>query len=166
MNLKDIEIPADKRINTDADLEAVLKDISFENSVLDFNWRFRFKPFYEPINEDFDKAGWLIWVEFERPDIHTGKMGWGRGRDEIVRAGTYESGVVKTCWVLYEMIVKHEMMEGFQYKGSRIFNPHRTVAELSLPDHILTAKQRHEQDEAEFRNSIKSIPQEIGIGNP
>ncbi|HVI41833.1 MAG TPA: hypothetical protein VM577_14365, partial [Anaerovoracaceae bacterium] len=47
--------------------------------------------------------------------------------------GAYESGVVKTGWVLAEMIVHHELMEAFHYKGSRIFDPHNTTEELSVP---------------------------------
>ena len=33
-----------------------------------------------------------------------------------------------------ELIVRHELMEAFLYKGIRIFDPHRTVEELSLPE--------------------------------
>ena len=48
--------------------------------------------------------------------------------------GASESAVVKTAWLLAELIVRHELMEAFLYKGIRIFDPHRTVEELSLPE--------------------------------
>ena len=40
---------------------------------------------------------------------------------------------MKTCWLLAELIVRHELMEAFLYQGVRIFDPHHSVAELSMP---------------------------------
>ena len=129
-------IPQDKIILLDAQLQQVLDGITFQNSVLDFKWRYKFSHM-EQLNAD--PIGWLVWVEFQRPDINTFVMGWGHGRMEIVLHGATESAVVKTAWVLFRFIIEHEMMEGFQYKGVRIFNPHRTVGELSLPEIIAAA---------------------------
>ena len=47
--------------------------------------------------------------------------------------GTTESGVVETCWLLAELIVLHELMEAFEVRGVKIFDPHHTVEELSMP---------------------------------
>jgi hypothetical protein len=127
-------------VDSKEDLDRVINKITFTNSVLDFKWKFRHRPILLPSALDQHtnrtvegKEGWLIWAEFERPDILTGRLGVGRGRDEIILKGMSVSGVVKTCWVLFEMLVRHEMMEGFQYEGIRIFNPHHTVEELQMP---------------------------------
>lgn len=77
-------------------------------------------------------VGWLINLTYERPDTFSGQVGTGRGRKEFVPYGAYESGVVKTAWLLLELLVRHELMEAFMYDGQRIFNPHHTVADLAL----------------------------------
>lgn len=113
-------------INTTEELKAALGQITFVNTVLDFKWRFEYKPFKME-----DRTGWLVWVTFERPDTITGVVGRGRGRDEIINTGATISAVVKTCWVLVELMVRHELMEGFRYKNARIFNPHNKVDDLA-----------------------------------
>jgi hypothetical protein len=138
-----MEIPQDESIDHEAQLRDVLDNITFKNSVLDFRWRYMFQDFNsEGYDGIIDKRGpgWLVRVEFWRPDIITGAMGWGHGREEVIYRGASESAVVKTAWVLFRFIIEHEMMEGFQYKGVRIFNPHRTVGELSLPEIIASQK--------------------------
>ncbi len=42
-----------------------------------------------------------------------------------------DSTVVKTCWLLLELLVRHELMESFQYRGVKLFDPHKTVEELA-----------------------------------
>jgi hypothetical protein len=119
-------------INTNRELEYVLNQITFKNTVLDFKWKFEYRPF---IASDPDgtprERGWLVRVSFERPDTITGKIGRGHGRDEVIWEGTSESGVVKTCWLLVELMVRHELMEGFRWDDARIFNPHNTVKALA-----------------------------------
>lgn len=39
------------------------------------------------------------------------------------------------------MLIRHELMEAFQYRGVQIFDPHRSVDDLALP------KRLHEQKE-------------------
>lgn len=119
------------KVNKDVELEAVLEDISFVHTVLDFKWKFEYKPVVMYDANHIAKDGWLLWVSFERPDTITGEVGRGRGRDEIVWVGTSVSGVVKTCWVLVELMVRHELMEGFRWCGARIFNPHNSVFSLA-----------------------------------
>jgi hypothetical protein len=120
-------------INTTEELAAALRRVTFVNTVLDFKWQFEFAPVRCSGTDRgaLNKDGWLLWVTFERPDTLTGKIGRGRGRDEIVWKGTSLSGVIKTCWLLVELMVRHELMEGFRFDDSRIFNPHNSVLDLA-----------------------------------
>jgi hypothetical protein len=124
----------DRQIGDDEALRACLDRISFQNTVVDFNWQFKFRPVtLGPTDEaPREERAWLVWAEFKRPDTHTGEMGIGRGRDEIVRVGSWESGVIKTCWLLVELLVRHELMEGFRVDGLRVFDPHNSIADLQL----------------------------------
>jgi hypothetical protein len=126
---------ADPKVTTTDELRAVLDQVRLDRySTLDFEWDFEFRPVLVRATDDgtpFEKNGWLVWVSFRRPDIRTKEMGRGRGRDEIVWAGTTVSGVVKTTWLLVELMVRHELMEAFLFQGSRIFNPHNSVYALS-----------------------------------
>ncbi len=117
-------------INNDADLQTVIGRVSFVNTRLDWNWRYRFRPLAE--------VGWLVWAEFDRPDTHSGAMSRGRGRDEIVYRGASESSVMKTCWLLVELLVRHELMEGFRYEDLRVFDPHNTIGDLQLAQTVGT----------------------------
>jgi hypothetical protein len=120
-------------LEDEADLRDWLSRISFKNTVLDFKWKFEYKRVRVVTQgEDApDRFGFLVWVSFERPDTITGEVGRGRGRDEIIWLGTSMSGVVKTGWVLVELMVKHELMEGFNFDCARIFNPHNSVLDLA-----------------------------------
>lgn len=108
--------------------EEILDQIKLSQSVLDFNWRFKYEDSY-----DFNSnvQGWFVWVEFERPDINTGEIGKGTSRKEFVPKGTWTSGVVKTCWLLLELTIRHELMEAFTFQGARIFHPHNSVFDLA-----------------------------------
>jgi hypothetical protein len=118
--------PADIQVNDRETLERVLADISFRNTSLDFRWRFEVADCNDPA-----RPGWFVNVAFERPDTDTGLVGTGRGRAEFVAKGAWESGVVKTGWLLVELVVRHELMEAFRYRGKRIFNPHNSVHALA-----------------------------------
>ena len=107
-------------------LKAALSLITFKNTVLDFKWEFE----VEETNIR-GRTAWLVRVSFERPDTITGEIGRGRGRDEIVYEGTTVSGAVKTAWLLVELMVRHELMEGFRWCDKRIFNPHNSVIDLA-----------------------------------
>jgi hypothetical protein len=125
----------EKRLHTREELRAVLDQISFAPSCVNMGWTWEI--------EELPAAaggirGWLVNTTFQRPDTYTGAFGTGRGRQEYVAAGTTESGAVKTAWLLAELIVRHELMEAFLYRGVRIFNPHHTIEELSLA-HTLRA---------------------------
>ena len=128
------------QITTHEQLRACLDRISFRNTVVDFHWEFKFRPVTVKATDasPYEEAAWLIWAEFQRPDTHTGEIGTGRGREEIVRAGAWESGVIKTCWLLVELLVRHELMEGFRVDGLRVFDPHNSIADLQLAQQIGT----------------------------
>jgi hypothetical protein len=115
-------IDQDIQVNDRPTLERLLSDISFVNTSLDFRWRFEVSDCNDPA-----RPGWFVNVAFERPDTNTGQMGVGRGRPEFVARGAWESGVVKTAWLLFELVVRHEMMEAFRWRGKRIFNPHNSI---------------------------------------
>lgn len=82
---------------------------------------------------EIDSRGWLIRASFLRPDRETGEIGRGAGRWELVAGDASATAVVKTAWLCCELLVRHELMESFTYRGVRIFDPHHTVAELSMP---------------------------------
>lgn len=106
-------------------LKSIIDEISMKNTSLDFRWKFVIQEC-----SDENHQGWFIYVAFERPDTETNQIGIGRSRKEYVAKGTTESGVVKTCWLLIELTIRHELMEGFRYKNVRIFNPHNSVEKL------------------------------------
>lgn len=114
-------------VHTDADLFGVLDGILFRGTC-NWGWKWRARELFTSLGEP---AGWLLWAEFHRPEIDTPAEAVGATRQEFVAAGASESAVVKTAWVVFEMTVRHEAMEGFHYRGCRPFNPHHTVAELS-----------------------------------
>jgi hypothetical protein len=122
-----------KKVQTAAELRGVLGEISFAPSGLDMGWEWEIEEL------PMDK-GWLVNTTFKRPDTDTGIMGTGRGRQEFIAKGATESGVVKTAWLLAELIVRHELMEAFRYRGVRIFDPHHTVEELSMPHRAREAR--------------------------
>jgi len=129
-------------IESEAQLRAVLDQISFAPSCVSMGWQWQIE---ELRLHDGTRAtpiewgtfgtlrGWLVNTTFQRPDTNTGKIGTGAGRQELIGFGASESAVVKTCWLLAELIVRHELLEAFLYQGVRIFNPHHSIAELSMP---------------------------------
>jgi len=99
----------------------------------DGDYRFEVK---ELKHEDSTINGFLIRVGFWRPDTNSGKMGEGFGRWMHVPATSDEGGVVKTAYVCIDLVVRHEMMEAFLYKGVRIFDPHKSIDDLAHPDKL------------------------------
>lgn len=84
---------------------------------------------------EIDSRGWLIRATFLRPDRETGEVSRGAGRWELVAGDASATSVVKTAWLCCELLVRHELMESFTYRGVRIFDPHHTVDELSMAHH-------------------------------
>jgi len=124
-------------VETEAQLRAVLDRISFAPSCVNMGWQWQIEELYTATARragwSSSLRGWLVNTTFRRPDTHTGEDGFGAGRQELIAFGASESAVVKTCWLLAELIVRHELMEAFLYQGVRIFDPHHSVAELSMP---------------------------------
>lgn len=118
-------------VRTTADLRATFEDITFAPNCVNMGWAWEIEELH--VSPDGALKGWLVNTTFRRPDTDTGVVGIGRGRQEFIAAGTSVSGVVKTAWLLAELIVRHELMEAFLYRGVRIFDPHHTVDELSMP---------------------------------
>jgi hypothetical protein len=92
-----------------------------------------FVPYRSPAEPPLvaDQIGWLVSTTFQRPDTNTSEVSRGEGRQWFIAKGTTESGVVKTAWLAAKQIVEHELMEAFRYLGSRVFDPHKTIYELS-----------------------------------
>ena len=124
-------------IKSEAQLRTVLDQISFAPSCVNMGWQWQIE---ELRLQSSELRGWLVNTTFRRPDTHTGEIGIGAGRQELITYGASESAVVKTCWLLAELIVRHELMEAFLYQGVRIFDPHHSIAELSMPAQARTAK--------------------------
>jgi hypothetical protein len=118
-------------IQSEAQLRAVLDQITFAPSCVSMDWQWQIE---ELRLQSGELRGWLVNTTFRRPDTHTGEIGIGAGRQELIAYAASESAVVKTCWLLAELIVRHELMEAFLYRGVRIFNPHHSVDELSMPE--------------------------------
>jgi hypothetical protein len=109
------------------DVKQILSKIKFaEYSCIDMGWDFEVKK-----RNDL----YLIRTSFMRKDINTGEYGkgWGRWHTTPIEFAT-ETSVVMTAWVCVKMIVEHELLEGFEYKGVKVFNPHKTLDELVYPN--------------------------------
>lgn len=109
------------------EIKKIVKNISFENSNLDMGWKWQVKKI---------TGGFLIRTTFKRPDTHTGKIGTGYGRWAFVPKNVDDRGVVMTAWVCAELIVKHELMEAFRFKGIRILDPHKSLKDLAHPHNL------------------------------
>jgi hypothetical protein len=125
-NISDAKIDySDRIILTYDDLRSCLDEITFQNSELDFRWKFEFEN--AAIS---DQPCWAVHALFERPDADSGKMGWGRGRDLIVKPGASESAVFFTCYLLIKILIDHELMEGINYRGRSVLYPHTQVTSM------------------------------------
>jgi hypothetical protein len=125
-------------IESTGELHRVLDRITFRKSCVDFDWRWEVEALpCADCTEGCKQClhtrlrGWLVNTTFKRPDTDSGRVERGRGRQEYVAIGTTVSGLVKTCWVLTELIVRHELMEAFCFDGARVFDPHKTVEQLT-----------------------------------
>lgn len=125
----DEQIALKSQILCITDLNNLLSQITMNNSCLDFKWEFEFKEYFIDQLSKFP-AGWLVWVKFQRPDVHTGEISYGRGREEVIEYGSSETRAVMTCWVLIKMIIEHELLEAFKYKGKTVFYPHTDINKL------------------------------------
>lgn len=113
-----------KTIETRADLQAALARIAFAPSCIGL----------EKADLEFEARdethGWSVRLTFTRPDTTTGVAGRGAGRWEMIDVGISVTGAIKTCWLLLELLVRHELMESFLVDEIRVFDPHKTLSEL------------------------------------
>ena len=114
-------------------VKSVLSKVTFVKSCIDFGWKWEVKESYE---KDSVVNGFFIRTTFRRPDINTGEIGEGFGRWMFFPKNCSEDCVVKTAWVCCELIVKHELLESFLYEGNKIFDPHKSLEELSYTKEI------------------------------
>lgn len=119
-----------EKLMSRGDVLAVLRDVQFRPSCVDMGWEWVVEAVYY-LDEEVPR-GWLVATTFMRPDTETGVVGKGTGRQWFVERGASASGLVKTAFAAAKMILEHELMEAFTYKGERIFDPHHTVLDLSL----------------------------------
>jgi hypothetical protein len=94
----------------------------------------------EVIHENPTLDGFAIRCGFWRPDTATGQMGEGFGRWNLVPRNATADSIVKTAWVAIDLVIRHEAMEAFMYKGVRIFDPHKTLDHLAYPKKISKGK--------------------------
>lgn len=109
------------------EIRTIIKSITFAPSSLDMGWKFQVKEISE---------GFMIRTTFKRPDTNTGKTGTGYGRWMFVKKDADDRYIVMTAWVCSKLIIEHELMEAFLFKGCRILNPHKTLEELAYPNNF------------------------------
>ncbi len=129
-------IPDDWIVESLEDVHRILNDLDFAPSCVDMSWCWEAEKMYVAGegNYGFGGAGYRLRTPFLRPDRDAlpGEQparGWGRWHE--VPLNVTLSGVVKTCFVAAKMILEHELMESFKWRGQRIFDPHNTVEELA-----------------------------------
>lgn len=110
-----------------SDVKEILGNINFAKySCIDMGWDFEVKEV-----EGF----YFIRTSFKRKDINTGEFGTGWGRWNTAPAvGASETSIVMTAWICVDQVVRHELLEGFEYKGKKVFNPHKSIDQLVYPD--------------------------------
>lgn len=117
------------------EIREVLSKITWVPSCVDMEWKWEVKETFDVCNyemrPEITPIGFLIRTTFQRPDINTGEMGTGYGRWMHIPDGTSKEGIVKTAWLCTELIVRHELMESFLFDGKKIFDPHKTLKDLS-----------------------------------
>lgn len=128
-----------------ATLLKILKNITFGVSCINFNWGWEICEVNGTFNSYTDETitnsrGFLINTTFTRPDILTGELGIGKGRRMWIEDTASETSIVMTAWVCVELIIKHESMEGFTYRGAKLLNPHKNIEQLAYPSALKETK--------------------------
>lgn len=121
------------------EIKKTIKKISFAPSNLDMGWKWQVKESYE---KDSVLNGFFIRTSFKRPDTNTGKVGTGYGRWMFIHKDADDRSVVMTAWVCAKLIVEHELMEAFLFKGARILDPHKSLEALAYPNELKKTKTR------------------------
>lgn len=131
------------KVKSVKDLKKVLSQLSFAPSCVDMGWKWEVEEIFAktvvphtgpgPAGDihSVGPAGYRLRTTYMRPDRDTKKIEQGWGRWWEVPLGVTESGVVKTAFAAAKMILEHEFMESFKWRGARVFDPHHTVRELA-----------------------------------
>lgn len=115
------------------DVQKILSNIKFaEYSCVDMDWDFQVGVAPSPDPEEGDLL--LIRTSFMRKDIDDGTFGkgWGRWHTTPMKHAS-EKSIIMTAWVCIKMIIEHEVLEGFEYKGAKVFDPHKPLEALVYP---------------------------------
>lgn len=114
------------------EIKEILSKITFAPSNLDMGWEWDIKStkIFDQNDITIEK-GFSIRTTFLRPDSNTGEIEKGYGRWMYVPETISTDGLVKTGWLCAELIIKHELMEAFLYQQTRIFDPHKSLKDLS-----------------------------------
>lgn len=131
-------------MHTAESIRTLLSKITFAPSCVDMGWAWDVRMVqdsYDPSLPDpratdeqslgpYRPESFLIRTTFRRPDRETGEIQTGTGGWHHVPADSTDSGIVKRAFVAAKMILEHELMESFRYKGVRLFDPHHTIEDL------------------------------------
>jgi hypothetical protein len=119
------------------EIKEVLNSVSFAPSNLNMGWSWDVKSTKIYDNGVVFETGYSIRTTFMRPDVNTGEVEKGYGRWMYVPENISKDGLVKTAWLCAELIIKHELMEAFLYNKTRIFDPHKSLNDLSYNGRIV-----------------------------
>lgn len=132
-----------QNVLTVPELRNILNNITFAPSCVDFSWGWEITEiegvgYNNESNpkESVKTRGFLINTTFKRPDTNTGIIGIGKGRRMWIEDTASETSVVMTAWVCIKLIVEHELLESYLYKGAKILNPHKSLGELAYPEKL------------------------------
>jgi hypothetical protein len=95
---------------------------------------------FKVLVENDKKGGDRKYVQltFESPDTITGEMTKWTSRKWYLSEYMAEDEIVKTCFAAIKQCVEHEVMEGFKFDGTIVFNPHVNFrALLEVADQIV-----------------------------
>jgi hypothetical protein len=111
------------------DVREILDNLNFsKHSCIDMGWKYEVE-----VHSGF----YFIRTSFQRKDINDGEFGTGWGRwNTAPISGATETSIVMTAWVCVEQVVKHELLEGFEYKGKKVLSPHKTIQQLVYPENL------------------------------
>jgi len=128
------------------EIKELLEKISFSNNfqMIGTNWDVKETKIYD--NGVVSEKGYSIRTTFMRPDVNTGEVEKGYGRWMYVPENVSTDGLVKTAWVCADLIVKHELMEAFLYNSTRIFDPHKSLSDLSYNGRIVNTNNTEENN--------------------
>jgi hypothetical protein len=114
------------------DVRYILSCITFAPSCVDMGWDWEVESVGSTLYDGTKRLqGYALRTTFRRPERETGEISTGYGRWWFVPHDITESGIVKTAFAAAKMILEHEIMESFKWRGKRVFDPHNSVELLA-----------------------------------